>query len=161
VSVKTDTRSVHLAAGRSWIPGALVSLCFLACAAGAAAAQQEPAGATPENLHRFFDRTNVILSVAEGGALLADGIYTQRGLKRYPETSREVDPLARPFVSHGWTGQIVGGALVVAADLGIRYLFHRKNHHRIERLFPVIVITYGTAGAIHNARELRRADNVR
>ena len=46
----------------------------------------------------------------------------------------------------------------MAADLGLRYLLHRKKHHRLERLVPLILISYGTVGAIHNARELRRAD---
>ena len=111
--------------------------------------------------HKFFDCTNITLTVIESGALLVDGIYTQRGLRRYPETSREADPLARPFVSRGWPGQIIGGTLVVSADVGLRYWLHRKKKHRLERLVPLILITYGTAGAIHNARELRLADDVR
>jgi hypothetical protein len=138
-------------------------LCLVSSIADIAAAGQQgaaiPSGSpTP---HRFFDRTNIALTVIESGALLADGIYTQRGLSRYPETSREVDPLARPFVAGGWPGQIAGGALVVSADVGLRYLLHRKKRHRLERLVPLILIVYGTAGAIHNARELRRAEDNR
>ena len=122
---------------------------------------QHRAASDEQPPHKFFDRTNVALTVLESGALLADGIYTQRGLRRYPETSREADPLARPFVSRGWPGQIVGGILAVGADAGLRYWLHRKKRHTLERLVPLILITYGTVGAIHNARELRRAEKGR
>jgi len=122
---------------------------------------QHRAASDEQPPHKFFDRTNVALTVLESGALLADGIYTQRGLRRYPDTSREADPLARPFVSRGWPGQIIGGTLAVGADVSLRYWLHRKKHHRLERLVPLILITYGTVGAIHNARELRRAEKGR
>ena len=143
--------------------GVLPAVClFTWMIAPAEAGGQEPARAEKTQAsHRFFDRTNITLTVIESGALLADGIYTQRGLTRYPEISREMDPLARPFVSRGWPGQIAGGTLVVAADVGLRYLLHRKKRHRLERLVPLILITYGAAGAIHNARELRRVESGR
>lgn len=104
--------------------------------------------------HRFFDRTNVWLTGAEAAALLADGITTQHVLKLDPSgvCSGEADPLARPFVERGWPGQIVGGAMVMTLDAGLRYLFHRRSHHRLERWWPSIVIAYGATGAIHNAQ---------
>jgi hypothetical protein len=108
--------------------------------------------------HRFFDVKNVALTGIESGALLADGIFTQRALRKYPEFFREADPIARPFVMRGWPGQIAGGALFVSADVGLRYSLHRKNHHRLERLLPLVLTVYGTIGAIHGARELRRVE---
>ena len=69
--------------------------------------------------HKFFDTLNIALIGAESAALIADGIYTQRALTRYPEFFREDDPLARPFVMNGWSGQIAGGILVVSADVGL------------------------------------------
>jgi len=45
--------------------------------------------------------------------------------------------------------------------VGLRYLLHRKNHHRLERLLPLVLTLYGTAGAIHDARELHRAEATR
>ena len=138
-----------------WRSAFVVFLLFTGIVGVADAQDHEPSKEPPS--HKFFDRTNITLTVIESGALLADGIYTQRGLRRYPETSREVDPLARPFVSRGWPGQILGGTIVVAADVGVRYWLHRKKRHRLERLVPLILITYGTIGAIHNARELLRA----
>ncbi len=106
---------------------------------------QEPAPAP----HRFFDATNIILTGVESGALLWDGYTTQRGLREFP-WSREADPLARPFVNRGWPGQIVGGVLVISADVGLRYWLHKRGHHRAERLLPLVLTTYGLVGAIHN-----------
>jgi hypothetical protein len=103
---------------------------------------------------RFFDRTNLALTAAEVGALLADGVTTQRVFKRYGAQAREVDPVARPFVSAGWSGQIVGGCLFVTADLALRYALHKKHHHRVERWLPLVLITYGTIGAVHNVKVL-------
>jgi hypothetical protein len=111
--------------------------------------------------HRFFDVKNIALTGVETGALLADGIYTQRALRKYPEFFREADPIARPFVLRGWPGQIAGGALFVGADVGLRYLLHRKNHHQLERLLPFVLTVYGTIGAIHGARELGRVERAR
>lgn len=122
----------------------------------AVAQEQQSATGRQASTHRFVDVTNIALTGMESAALLADGIYTQRGLTRYPEAFREADSLARPFVSRGWPGQVAGGALVVSADVGLRYWLHRKKRHRLERLVPLILTVYGTVGAIHNAREIRR-----
>ena len=111
--------------------------------------------------HRFFDVPNIALTGIESGALVADGIYTQRALRNYPELFREADPIARPFVLRGWPGQIGGGAIFVSADVGLRYLLHRKGHHRLERMLPLVLTVYGTVGAIHGARELRRVERGR
>ena len=108
--------------------------------------------------HRFFDACTIASTAAETAALLADGIYTQRGLTRYPDRVAEADPVAREFVSHGWPGQIVGGAIFIGADLGIRYILHRKDHHRVERWIPTFLISYGITGAIHDARLIGEAE---
>lgn len=105
--------------------------------------------------HKFFDATNIALTLAESGALFADGVYTRRLVTRYPGLGSEADPIARPFVNAGWPGQIAGGVLVVGADVALRYVLHRRGHHTLERWVPLVLIVYGTAGAIHNARVLR------
>src|SRR5258708_31886694 len=116
--------------------------------------------ATP-HVHRFFDTTNIVLTGIESGALVADGIYTQRALTTYPDVFHEADPIARPFVSRGWPGQIAGGTIFVTADVGLRYLCHRTEHHRLERWMPLILTVYGTVGAVQGAREIRRVERVR
>jgi hypothetical protein len=101
--------------------------------------------------HHFFDRASLVLTTLESTALLADGATTQRALRRYPGAAYEADPLARPFVSHGWPGEVVAGALVVTADLAIRSVLHRTGHHRLERWPPIVVVAVCATAAIHNA----------
>jgi hypothetical protein len=126
---------------------------------GLGARKQEP---KPEIAppHRFFDRANVTLTAVEVGVMLADGATTQYGLRNHPG-SREANPLARPFVNAGWPGMIAGGAMVVSGEVGLRYLLHRKNHHRWERWIPVFVIADSALGAIHNAIVLSDLDSHR
>jgi hypothetical protein len=117
----------------------------------------QPGGALEkQKTHRFWDGLNVTLTVAEATALLADGVTTQRALRQYPGRLIEGDPIARVFVSHGWAGQIAGGAVFLAADAGLRYWLHRRGHHTIERWIPSALIVYGINGAAHNTRVLRR-----
>ncbi len=99
--------------------------------------------------HRFFDRTNVLMMTLGMLAQSADAITTQRAFgdcRRYYATINrpisscaqiESDPIARPFVSHGWGGQIGLGAMVNSAQALMMYGIHRMGHHRIERLVPV------------------------
>ena len=100
--------------------------------------------------HRFFDTPNNALTAMESGALLWDGYTTLRTQHDFPG-SREADPLARPFVNGGWPGQIAGGVLVVTADVGLRYWLHKRGHHRVERLLPLVLTTYGLVGGIYNS----------
>lgn len=142
---------------------AVVVGCVFLSLSSAAAAQERHVQEPPplSASHRFFDKTNIVLTGVEGGALLLDGIFTQRALTKYPGLFYEADPIARPFVSRGWPGQIVGGALFVSGDIGLRYWLHRKRHHRIERLLPLVLTVYGTVGAIQGARELARVERTR
>jgi hypothetical protein len=133
---------------------AAIALCWLLLPASAFA--QDTASTTSKPPHRFFDATNIALTAIEAAALIADGITTQHARTKYPEFFREADPIARPFVNNGWPGQIVGGAVFIGADVALRYWLHRKNHHRFERLVPLVLTTYGTVCAIHNAREIDR-----
>lgn len=139
-----------------WASTVVACGCVLVLGIAASAQGQQPTPlvtqpVTPNPPHRFFDSVNLALTGVEGGALLADGITTQHALNRCPTVCWEADPFARPFVEAGWTGQIAGGTLFVAAEVGLRYLLHRKGHHRLERLLPFVLIAYSTTSAIHNA----------
>jgi len=123
----------------------------------APAADAAPGAGSRSAPHRFFDRLNISLTAAEAAALLADGLTTQIAFSRYSFLG-ERDPIARPFVSRGWPGQIAGGAIFVAADVGLRYLLHGKRHHLAERLLPLALIAYGTVCATHNAVRLHQLD---
>jgi hypothetical protein len=143
---------------RAGVVAGSMLVCPSAVVAQVRGVAESTAGSRP---HPFFDTMNIALTGVESAALLADGIYTQQALTTYPEIFHEADPIARPFVSRGWPGQIAGGALFVTADVGLRYWLHRKSHHRLERLVPLVLTVYGTVGAIHGARELRRAERGR
>jgi hypothetical protein len=151
--------SLRLVAGM--LRAVAASVLTLLAASDVSAQDPAPTLSTAAASHRFFDTPNIVLTGVESAALIADGIYTQRGLNRYPEFFYEADPLARPFVMRGWPGQIAGGILVVSADVGLRSILHRKKKHRLERLVPLILTVYGTVGAIHGARELRRVERER
>jgi hypothetical protein len=129
--------------------------CFVAL--NGSPSHQEPTSG-PRPVHRFADRLNIALTVAGVGALLADGATTQYLMKNYPG-GREVDPLARPFVENGWPGQILGGTLFIGAEVGLRYVLHRKGHHRVERWFSTIPITYGGVCAVHNLSVIKESQS--
>lgn len=116
--------------------------------------------------HRFFDRTSLLFTGMETAAMLADGVTTQNRLGQAqtgfqnvngvmnPVQMRvaEADPVGKLFVKGGWPGMIAGGAMNVGADLGVRYWLHRTNHHRLERVVPLLMAASSAAAAIHNTR---------
>jgi hypothetical protein len=89
--------------------------------------------------HKFLDKHNVALFAVSTLAIAGDAITTQRVI--YPGGCgnrfvgcRETDPLARPLVSTGWSGQLAASAIGYGAAMGTAYLFHRTGHHRMERI---------------------------
>ena len=81
------------------------------------------------------------------GLVAADGITTQRGLS---QGYHEVNPLMRPFVTRGASGEAVGSALGFGAGLGTVYLLHRTHHYKAERIAMRLMV--GGEGAVvgHN-----------
>ena len=87
--------------------------------------------------HRFFDRTNVALHLASFAALTSDFLTTRQIING---GGREANPIARPFVSSGWGGQIAGTYILGGGGtLLTAYWLHRTGHHRLERLAPICV----------------------
>ena len=123
-----------------------------------AGSEQPIAEVKSPRAHRFFDSINLALIGIESGAMTADGFYTLRALRRYPGVFYEANPIARPFVARGWPGMVTGGALVVGADLGLRYWLHRAGHHRLERWVPAVAIAASTFGVLNNRRQIRAAE---
>jgi hypothetical protein len=100
--------------------------------------------------HRFFDKTNfTVLAVSLLGQT-SDAITTQR-LRSHGGV--EEDPLARPLVDKGWMGQIGLAAIDNAAQLSIMYFLHRTDHHRVERLVPLL---FGGASGVMGYRNEQR-----
>lgn len=93
--------------------------------------------------HRFFDFKNSSLIAVSAVALSLDSISTRRGLG-IPGT-RELNPLARPFVS-STGGEVAYSLGSMGAEIGSMYICHRmerrqQNHGRMwrwaEKAIPV------------------------
>ena len=80
------------------------------------------------------------------GLVAADAITTQRGLN---QGSREVNPVMRPFVTRGASGEAVGSALGFGAGMGFVYLLHRSRHFTAARV-AMRVIVVGEGGFVAN-----------
>jgi hypothetical protein len=96
----------------------------------------------------FFTPLNDTLLAGSALAVSADAITTQRFIAH---GDREGDPLARPLVKYGWSGQIAASSLELGAETLAMYGLHRIGHHWIERLLPVGVATTHAVLAYKNA----------
>ncbi len=99
----------------------------------------------PQSAHRFWDAKNAALFAGVGGARALDYASTQhfrkKGVNEWLLTNRIVDN--KPLFAAIEVG-------VVAASIGVAYLFHRTGHHKLERWVSVIHISVGAGGAIRN-----------
>lgn len=93
-----------------------------------------------ESPHAFFDKKNTALIFVSLLGQTSDAITTQRFLRH---GIREADPLARPLVKYGWSGQIALATLVNGGEIGGMYWLHKLHHHRIERMIPVPLAAAG------------------
>ena len=94
---------------------------------------------TPD-AHPFWDQQNLYLHVLNFTAQSLDAYSTQRFLER--GTAREMNPLARPFVTQGWKGQApYSYGLGFVLPLGLSCIAHRKRWHRLERMIPLVWAT--------------------
>jgi len=85
---------------------------------------------------QFWTRKVIALQAVNAALQTADMFQTRYYLDRH--IGREVDPIARPFVSQGWTGSAayfegiqVGGTILMS------YLLHRTGHDRLMHWLPV------------------------
>jgi hypothetical protein len=99
--------------------------------------------------HPFFTSLNDTLLAGSALAISADAITTQRFIAR---GYRESDPLARPLVRYGWSGQIAASSLELGAETLAMYGLHRIRHHWIERLLPVGEATTHAVLAYNNTK---------
>jgi hypothetical protein len=94
-----------------------------------------PVTRVPVENHPFFDRRNIALQLINVIAQSVDAYSTQMFQQNH--TGHELNPIARPFVTRGWGGQIVYSyGFGVGGTLLLSYLFHRHHHHQLERLVP-------------------------
>lgn len=97
--------------------------------------------------HRFFDATNDWLFVGVAVSRILDYTSTRsfrsRGFHEGLLTDRIVDnkPL---FISIEAAG--------TAGSIGLSYIFHRTNHHKLERWVSILHIGVATVGTVGNYR---------
>jgi hypothetical protein len=99
--------------------------------------------------HAFFGPSNDVLLAGSLLAITADSITTQRFISR---GFKEGDPIARPLVKYGWSGQISLMAIEFGAETLGMYGLHRIGHHWIERAIPVGVATAHGIFAYNNTK---------
>jgi hypothetical protein len=99
-----------------------------------------------QSQHHFWTVENKVSIGVLAGLVAADAITTQRGLN---EGLREVNPVMRPFVTRGASGEAVGSALGFAAGVGVVYLLHRSRHYKAERVAMRLIVG-GEGGFVVN-----------
>jgi hypothetical protein len=97
----------------------------------------------------FFDAPTVVETSVYVGAIALDGWATQNAINQHRGFVEE-NPLARPFIHHGVAGQVGASAIGLAVGIGPSYLFYRKGHHKIARIW----LTVFTAGEAINAGQM-------
>jgi hypothetical protein len=102
----------------------------------------------PKAVHPFFGRSNIALITVSVLGMTADSITTQRFIHQGKE---EGDPIARPLVKYGWSGQISLQALETGAVIVTMYGLHRIGQHWVERLLPACIATTHGVFAYKNA----------
>jgi hypothetical protein len=96
--------------------------------------------------HSFFDKKNVALMAVSAAAISADGWTTRQN---NIDGFSEINPVARPFVhSNGKAALYFGSSQ--AAIIGGMYLLHRTNHHKLERILPLVAAGVEGFWTAHN-----------
>jgi len=128
-------------------PASGTSTGFVSAAPIALAAPMPVIAVTPERtrpvMHRFWDRENTALFMANGAVATADFFVTRENLSG---GGRELNPVARVFTSS--TPALASNfALETAGVIGISYVFHKTGHHKLERLTSLVNMS-ASGGAV-------------
>lgn len=97
----------------------------------------------PEAPHKFWDRKNKTLFLIHAGVETTDFAITHHNLAN---GGHETNPLGKRLCESGTAGQAAFFGMRTAGALGISYLFHRTNHHRLERATTMFFISDSAYG---------------
>ncbi|HZQ24684.1 MAG TPA: DUF5658 family protein [Terriglobales bacterium] len=100
----------------------------------------------------FWTPENKIDFTIFAAQLTADAITTQRGLNQH---YREVNPIARPFVTQGAAGEAAFSALSFGATVGAAYFLHKTHHDKAQRIAMRLLLAGEGAVVAHNIAALR------
>lgn len=101
----------------------------------------------------FFDKKNNFLIGASAVTIALDGLSTQRFLAN--PSYREMNPIARPFV-HSRAGSAAYFGMSFVGELALMRLTHKRNHHLLERIIPMLVTGSESYVLYNNYSLLRR-----
>jgi hypothetical protein len=88
------------------------------------------------NQHRFWDRRNRIAFASVAALSAADFAVTRANLQN---GGKELNPVTRLF-SGSTGGLAVNFAGETAGIVGLSYYLHKRGHHRLERIAPLLNI---------------------
>jgi len=97
--------------------------------------------------HKFWDRQNKTLFLIHAGVETTDFAITHHNLAN---GGREMNPLGKSLCQSGTAGQATFFAARTAGTLGISYLFHKTNHHRLERATTMFMISDSAYGVTYS-----------
>jgi hypothetical protein len=96
--------------------------------------------------HRFWDRENCVLFVANAAFSTADFVVTKDNLHG---GGQELNPVTRVF-----TGSTAGLAVNFAGEtvgvVGLSYFFHKTGHHKLERAVSMLNISASGAAVTYD-----------
>ena len=95
--------------------------------------------------HRFWDRENAWLFTGVAASRALDYTSTKNMLGRGREELLIPDDVVNSAA--GFPALEAAGA---ATSIGISYIFHRYNHHKLERWVSIVHIGVTSFGAAHN-----------
>lgn len=95
--------------------------------------------------HKFWDRENAWLFTGVAASRALDYTSTKNMLGRGREEILIPDDVV--FSEAGFPALEAAGA---ATSVGISYIFHRYNHHKMERWVSIVHIGVTSFGAAHN-----------
>jgi len=86
--------------------------------------------------HKFWDNENRVLFATVAALSAADFVVTRANLQ---SGGKELDPVTR-LLSGSTAGLACNFAGETTAIIGLSYFFHRKGHHQLERITPMLNI---------------------
>jgi hypothetical protein len=100
---------------------------------------------TDQPVHKFWDKKNAWLFTGVAASRALDYTSTKNMLGRGREELLIPDDVVNSEA--GFPALEAAGA---ATSVGLSYIFHRYNHHKLERWVSIVHIGVTTFGAVHN-----------
>jgi len=98
--------------------------------------------------HKFWDNENRVLFATVAALSAADFVVTRANLQ---SGGKELDPVTR-LLSGSTAGLACNFAGETAAIIGLSYFFHKKGHHQLEGITPMLNIGASSFAVMYDLR---------